>query len=431
MRERERGRMINNKNHSTLKTYKKSLNYLFKLRDSRIVAKKLLEMGDKQKELMNYEKAIENYIVALKIYQDEKNISGEAKSLKLIGDIWISENKYPEARNYYQQALNKYNIIGNHEMEINILKLISSCYQAEGSLEDALKIHNKINELKFSLNQSKEKLQPLELINSHQINKLRNKVDNIQPTRNESLILIYFILIILIAQIMSTYYSITWGIILESFLIISLIINSIFTKSIKFSYLSQAMILLPLVNIISQNMAVITLKPIYWWGISAVPITVATIILMKNQNISRRKAGLIIGNLPLQLIIALTGVALGIIEYNIIHPSPILLNFNPINIIIAGSIIIISTGLLQELIFRGLIQKLAENIMGYILGIIFSSTLFTILNIGWNSPINLIFIFLISLYYGYVFHITRSVIGIGISQGLCNVILFILLPYIF
>ena len=74
--------MINNKNHSTLKTYKKSLNYLFKLRDSRIVAKKLLEMGDKQKELMNYEKAIENYIVALKIYQDEKNISGEAKSLK-------------------------------------------------------------------------------------------------------------------------------------------------------------------------------------------------------------------------------------------------------------------------------------------------------------------------------------------------------------
>ena len=109
---------------------------------------------------------------------------------------------------------------------------------------------------------------------------------------------------------MSTYYSITWGIILESFLIISLIINSIFTKSIKFSYLSQAMILLPLFNIISQNMAVITLKPIYWWGISAVPITVATIILMKNQNISRRKAGLIIGNLPLQLIIALTGVAL-------------------------------------------------------------------------------------------------------------------------
>jgi membrane protease YdiL (CAAX protease family) len=425
MRERM---MDNNQNHSTLKNYKKSLNYLFKLKNSRIVAKKVLEIGDEQKKLMNYDKAIEKYIVAYKLYHDEKNNSGEAVSLKSIGDVWKIENKYSEARNYYNQALNKFHIIGNHQMEIIILKLISSCYQAEGSLEDALKIHDKINELKLNINQSREKLQPLELVNSLQINKLRNKVDNIQPTRNQSIILIYYILIILFAQIMSTYYSTTWAILIESFLIISLIINSILTKSIKFSYLSQAMILLPLIMIISLNIVVIPIKPIYWLGIAAVTITVATIILMKNQNISRRKAGLITGSLPLQLIIALTGVALGIIEYNIIHPSALISNFNPINIIIAGSIIIISTGLLEELIFRGIIQKLAENIMGNFLGIIFASILFTILNISWNSPLNIIFIFLVSLYYGYVFQKTHSILGIGISQGLCNLTLFILLP---
>ncbi len=422
--------MSNNQNHDTLKTYKKSLDYLFKLRNSRIVAKKVLEMGDEQKNLMNCEKAIENYIVAYKLYHDEKNISGEAVSLKSIGDVLKIENEYSKARNYYEQALNKFHIIGNHQMEVNILKIISRCYQAEGSLKDSIRIQNKINKLQLNINQSKEKLQPILLMNSLQINKLKNKVDNIRPTRNQSVILIYYILIILIAQIMITYYSITWGIILEAFLIISLIINSILIKSIKFSYLSQAMIILPLIKIISLNITVMAIKPIYWLVIATIPITIATIIFMKNMSITPRKAGLITGNLPLQLIIALTGIGLGIIEYTIIHPSALISNFNPINIILAGSIIVISTGLLEELIFRGIIQKLAENIMGNFSAIIFASILFTILNIGWNSPLNVIFIFLVSLYYGYVFQKTRSILGIGISQGLCNVTLFILLPFL-
>ena len=68
--------------------------------------------------------------------------------------------------------------------------------------------------------------------------------------------------------------------------------------------------------------------------------------------------------------------------------------------------------------------------MGSILGIIFASILFTILNIDWNSPLNIIFIFLISLYYGYIFQKTRSILGIGISHGLCNVTLFILIPFL-
>ncbi len=422
--------MNNNQNHSTLKKYKKSLDYLFKLKNSRIIAEKLLKNGDAEKKLKNYEEAIEKYTVAYKLYQEENNIYGEAISLKSIGDVWKIENKYPEARKYYQLALNKFHINGNMEKEISILKLISICYQAEGSLEDALKIHDKINELEININQSKLIIKPLELVNTFQIKKIRNKSDHIRPTRNQSYILIYYIFVILLAQIMITYYSATWGIIIESFLIISLIINSILTKSIKFSYFSQAMILLPLIEIISLNIIAITIQPIYWLAIATVPVTIAIVILMKNQQIKWRKAGLIIGNLSLQLIISLTGVAIGVIEYNIIHPTAIISNFNPLNIIIASLIIIISTGLLEELIFRGIIQKLAENIMGGILGIIFASILFTILNINWNSPLNIIFIFLISLYYGYVFQKTRSILGIGISHGLCNVTLFILIPFL-
>ena len=116
--------MNNNQNHSTLKKYKESLDYLFKLKNSRIIAEKLLKNGDAEKKLKNYEKAIEQYTIAYKLYQEENNIYGEATSLKSIGDVWKIENKYPEARKYYQQALNKFHINGNIEKEITILKLI-------------------------------------------------------------------------------------------------------------------------------------------------------------------------------------------------------------------------------------------------------------------------------------------------------------------
>ena len=85
------------------------------------------------------------------------------------------------------------------------------------------------------------------------------------------------------------------------------------------------MILLPLIEIISLNLIAITIQPIYWLAIATVPVSIAIIILMKNQLINRKKAKLIIGNLPLQLVISLTGVAIGVIEYNIIHPTAIIL----------------------------------------------------------------------------------------------------------
>jgi membrane protease YdiL (CAAX protease family) len=169
----------------------------------------------------------------------------------------------------------------------------------------------------------------------------------------------------------------------------------------------------------------------------AVPIIVAVVILIKNQNISRKKAGLIIGNLRLQLILGLSGIAFGIIEFLIIKPTALIPDLNPfipgsnlINIALASLIIIISTGFLEELIFRGIIQRLAEPIMGNALGIIFTSVLFNILNIGWNSPANVIFIFLVSLYYGYIFQKSGSIFGIGISHGLCNVVLYLMLPFL-
>lgn len=427
--------MNSNQNIISLEGYKKSLVCLFDIKNTKIAAKKLLEMGDEQKELGNHEEARKKYVVALEVYRDEKNILGEALALKSIGDLWKMENGYPKARKYYWQALNKANIVGNRYMETNILHCISCCYQSEGSIEEAAKVLNKINELNLDKNQSKHKQQQSVLLNSHKINKLKNEFYNISPTRYQALRLISYTLIMLFGEITSNYYSTTWGIIIDFLLIISLITNSISTKSVKFSYLLQALLLLPLIRIMG-SITVTGINPIYHMVILAVPIMAATAILIKNQNISRKKVGLTFENFPLQLIFGLSGIAFGVIEYLIIKPAVIMPDLNPfipsnlINMLLASLIIVISTGLLQGLIFRGIIQRLAEPIMGNAMGLVFASVLFTILSVGWNSPLNVAFVFLISLYYGYIFQKSGSILGIGISLGLCNVVFYLIMPFL-
>ena len=150
---------------------------------------------------------------------------------------------------------------------------------------------------------------------------------------------------------------------------------------------------------------------------------------MQSQCLSKKMVGLNTRNLPLQLLVGLTGLGFGFVEYLILQPAALVSNLSPVSVIFAGSIVMISTGLLEELVFRGIIQRNAENIMGKIWGIIFTSLLFVGFNISWNSSLDLIFIFGVSTCYGYIFQKTRSILGISISHGLCNVVLFIILPF--
>lgn len=415
--------MRNSQNqYKLLENYKESLEQFGKLKSGHMAAKILLKIGDLYKDLNNHQDAMENYNLALKLNRDEKNIEGEALTLKSIGNLWNMGKEYSEARSFYQQSLRKYQMTGNSKMERKVSKLISNCYQAEGALEDAIKVLEDVN---------KQPLAPQQFfLNQFKIKVLTNKISNIKPTKIQSLMLLGYLLVLIAAEFVNNYYSTSGGIILQVLIIVSLIISSTLTKSHKFSYFLQSLILLPLIRIMGISIPVMEIEPLYWLVIMACPILVAVVILMRSQHIGIRLVGLNTQKLALQLSVGLTGLFFGLMEYLIIKPAAIIPKLDIMNFIFASLIVIISTGLLEELVFRGIIQRNAENIMGKIWGIIFVSILFTALNAGWNSTMEIIFIFGVSLFYGYIFQKTRSIVGISISHGLCNVVLFLFLPFI-
>ena len=150
---------------------------------------------------------------------------------------------------------------------------------------------------------------------------------------------------------------------------------------------------------------------------------------MKSQGLTRKHVGLIWGNKKIQFLIALSGIILGTIEYTILQPKPLIAVLNPVTLISASIILIISTGLAEELLFRGIIQKNAENVFGTIAGLLYTALLFTALHIGWNSFYDLIFVFSVALFYGYAFMKTRSIVGITLSHGISNTFLFLIIPF--
>ncbi|MEW6011138.1 MAG: tetratricopeptide repeat protein [Euryarchaeota archaeon] len=399
--------------------YKKALN-LFTDKSPR--GDCLLEMGNIQAALKNDDKALELYQKSEKEYHGPKDRLGEGFALANIGIIHDKNKDYEEARHYYQKALYKFKKIDDKESYNEISALIGETYEVQGAYGDALKHHE------AHLEQFPAEHQPAYI--HKQIDTIKDKLSQVKPTRKESLILISYLLILIGAEVVTTYTNVEVGLLLHTFILFGLLINSSLSNNYSFANLLRSMMALPMIRIVGLSIPILNIPALYWFPIISIPLFAASVVIIRAQKLTLKSVGLVWGKLPLQIMVALTGVVLGLIEYLILRPDPLIPVFNPYYLLLGASFIIISTGLAEELLFRGIIQKNVENIMGGLMSAFYVSLLFTSLHIGWESLLDLIFVFSVSMFYGVVFYKTRSIFGITLSHGLSNSFLFLVFPFL-
>jgi hypothetical protein len=126
----------------------------------------------------------------------------------------------------------------------------------------------------------------------------------------------------------------------------------------------------------------------------------------------------------------MVGIGLGYIEHLILRPSPLLDEFTPGAIWFPALILVAFTGFLEEIIFRGLMQTTFGAKIGRWLGILLISGLFAVLHLGYQSPLDVIFVFLVALLFALLTEWTRSIWGVSLAHGLTNVTLFLVFPFI-
>jgi len=82
----------------------------------------------------------------------------------------------------------------------------------------------------------------------------------------------------------------------------------------------------------------------------------------------------------------------------------------------------------EEFIFRGVLQRTAVGAFGW-WGIVYISFLFAIVHLIHYSVIDIVFVFAIALFFGWVVKKTGSLLAVTLSHGIANVVLYLVVPF--
>ena len=255
--------------------------------------------------------------------------------------------------------------------------------------------------------------------------------------RRHALIMLLYLLLITAAELLTAYAAVhgpvfaTYGIVFHAGILFTLLVHSavILRADPEFSQLLLVLILAPLIRILSLSMPVAEFSYIAWFSIISIPVYITIFTCVYLQHIKPQDIGLVlpaVKHLPLEFVMILLAAPVGIMEYYILQPG-ILVEPRLAALVVPMLIMVVCTGFLEELTFRGLMQYHATRTMGFS-GIIFISALFGALHIGNLTILDVLLAGSIGFIYALVVRKTGSVYGVSISHGIINVTLFLIAP---
>ncbi len=209
------------------------------------------------------------------------------------------------------------------------------------------------------------------------------------------------------------------------------LLQSLINKKTQLSSLLLLLTLAPLIRILSLVMPLAHFPRIQWFTIISVALYLSIIVLIKQQKLSLSNHGLRIPkreHVPLEIGIVFAAIPFGIMEFLILRPEPLLSSFSWEGILMVFLILFLATGLMEELVFRGLLQKKMIELIGSWKGILFITILFAALHIGNLSWLDVLLVFVIGGVYALVVYKTKTIIGVTLSHTTVNIMLFIVCP---
>jgi membrane protease YdiL (CAAX protease family) len=238
---------------------------------------------------------------------------------------------------------------------------------------------------------------------------------------------IVYLAILVLAECLTAFVDPGLGLLVHYSLLGGLLYDSTTFSGSSTRRLSLSLTIAPLIRIVSLSLPLNAFDVIYWYVITAVPLSASILVVRRLLKMSWADIGLNLNGMVFQILIASTGVGLGYVEYRILEPEAMIQSLQWDKLILPTLIFMIGTGFFEEVLFRGIMQNAAVEVFsGY--GIIYVSVIFAALHIGNLSFIDLAFVFGVSLFFGYAVYRTGSIAGVTVSHGLINVMLYLVFP---
>lgn len=238
-----------------------------------------------------------------------------------------------------------------------------------------------------------------------------------------------YLILVALAEVVTTFGNPVHGLLLHTAVLASMLVLSALkygenTASGFFLSLSLA----PLVRVVSLSLPLAGFPRYSWYLLAGATILSAALASMRVTGLRPSDVGVNLGRPCLQLAVAATGVPLGVVEYLILQSEPLVVGFGFWELLLLGLAILFFTGFVEELVFRGIIQRAAVASLGGKAGVLGGATLFAVLHIGWLSLLDFLFVYLVGLFFGFITYRSGSIVGVSAAHGLTNVLLFLVLP---
>ncbi len=230
-----------------------------------------------------------------------------------------------------------------------------------------------------------------------------------------------------------------YGLLLHILLVFSLLFTAVYIqeRDIELSVFLVALSLAPLIRIFSLSMpkfwGTAPTANLPWLAVVGIPLLTAAAAVAYVQQLPPWLLGLGINTWKdrwSQVGVGLTGLALGLFEYTILRPLAWIPGDTILAVLAGGVVMFFSTGLAEEVIFRGIMLRRAMELLGSWQGVLLVTGVFSAMHIFYLNLIDLTFVFCVGLLYAYIVLRTKNLWGAIMSHTLANVMLYLIAPFL-
>jgi uncharacterized protein len=177
---------------------------------------------------------------------------------------------------------------------------------------------------------------------------------------------------------------------------------------------------------------VIPTATLYLWVASYGVMFIPIIAIVAHRKLSRHDLGLT-GGLRLTYLIPfgiLIGAGIGLLEYAILANNALIQNASASELTQLSIVMIFFVALVEELLYRVLLQPQLIKRSGAVAGILITSVIFGAMHAGYTNIYEILFTFGASIVFGVAFYKTKNLPFVVTMHAVDDILLFGVLPFL-
>lgn len=236
------------------------------------------------------------------------------------------------------------------------------------------------------------------------------------------------VLYIVIAELLIFFGRIEIAVWVHIGVLLTLSLSNIFLKNPKIHKIYMPLMLLSVLRIVNLSMPIFS-KTLYTFIFYYIPLAIPVAAIIVHQRNSFEEIGITKKHLLIYIVLAVPlSFLLGLGEYMVIRPGYLIPDLSFENLLMLIIIMVLCVGLVEELIFRSILQSRLEQALSIPEALLITSLLFGLMHSGYGNYYEILYTSFVGLVIGLIYYKTRSLPFVAVLHGCINVFLYGILP---